>query len=423
MKRLAGNRVLAGCIAATVLIPAPAVISQDWPQFFGPDRNGTYTGPPLAEDWSADGPTVLWRRPVGEGFSGPVTADGRVILHHRIGSEEIVEAFEAESGDGLWRYAYPTTYRDDFGFDEGPRAVPVIADGVVYTFGAQGQLHAVNAETGVLVWSVDTRQRFSVPKNFFGTGGSPLVEDGRVIANIGGTTADGGPAGIVAFDAATGEVVWTGVDDEASYSSAVGATIDGRRYAIFFTRTGLVGIDPSDGELQFQLRWRSRSASSVNAASPIVIDNKIFVSAEYGPGAGVLEWDGEDLTPLWSSNDVLSTHYATSVYSDGYLYGYHGRQEFGPSLRAVEFETGRVAWSIDQFRAGGIILAGDRLLILRESGELVLADASPDGFTPIARAQIIPPALRAYAALSNGILYVRNSDRPDAALLALDLRP
>ena len=92
-------------------------------------------------------------------------------------------------------------------------------------------------------------------------------------------------------------------------------------------------------------------------------------------------------------------------------------------MRAVEFETGQVAWSIDQFRAGGIILAGNRLLILRESGELVLADASPEGFNPIARAQIIPPALRAYAALSNGILYVRNSDRPDAALLALDLRP
>lgn len=423
MKRLASAPFLAACAAAMALVLAPAAIAQDWPQFFGPDRNGVYTGPPLAEEWSSDGPPVLWNRPVGEGFSGPVTADGRVILHHRIGNEEIVEAFDAESGDNLWRYAYATTYRDDFGFDEGPRAVPVIADGVVYTFGAQGQLHAVDVRTGEPVWSMDTQQRFSVPKNFFGTGGSPLVEDGRVIANIGGTTAEGMPAGIVAFDAATGEVLWAAVDDDASYSSAVGATIDGQRYAIFFTRTGLVGIDPSDGQLQFQLRWRSRSASSVNAASPIVIDNRIFISAEYGPGAGVLEWDGESLMPLWSSNDVLSTHYATSVYRDGYLYGYHGRQEFGPSLRAVEFETGRVAWNVDQFRAGGIILAGDRLLILRESGELVLADASPDGFSPIARAQILPPTMRAYAALSNGILYVRNSDRPDAVLVALDLRP
>ena len=170
------------------------------------------------------------------------------------------------------------------------------------------------------------------------------------------------------------------------------------------------------------MRWRSRSASSVNAASPIVVGHRIFISAEYGPGAGVLEWDGERLSPLWSSNDVLSTHYATSVYRDGVLYGYHGRQEFGPSLRAVEFETGAVAWSVDQFRAGSIMRAGDRLLILREGGELVLADASPEAFRPIARAQILPATVRAYPALSDGILYVRNSDRPDAVLAAVDLR-
>ena len=399
------------------------VLAQDWPQFFGPNRNGTYDGPALAEDWNGDGPPVLWSRPVGAGFSGPVVADRRVVLHHRLANEEVVEAFDAESGESLWRNAYPTTYRDDFGFDEGPRAVPVIVDGVVYTFGAQGRLHAVRLETGEGVWSVDTMRRFNVPKNFFGTGGSPLVEDGRVIANIGGRTDEGEAAGIIAFDAGTGDVLWTGIEDEASYSSAVGATLDGRRAAVFFTRTGLVGIDPATGEPRFQLRWRSRSASSVNAASPIVIDNLIFISAEYGQGAAVLEWDGDRLTPLWSSNDVLSTHYATSVYHDGYLYGYHGRQEFGPSLRAVEFRTGRVAWNVDQFRAGSILLAGDRLLILREGGELVLAEASPDAFRPVARAQVLPPTVRAYAALSDGILYLRNSDRRDPTLVALDLRP
>lgn len=406
-----------------MLVFSAVASAQDWPQFFGPERNGVYAGPPLAEDWDGDGPPLLWSRPVGAGLSGPVVANGRVILHHRVGNEEVVEALDAASGEAVWRYAYPTTYRDDFGFDEGPRAIPVIADGVVYTFGAQGRLHAVDLETGEGLWNVDTMARYNVPKNFFGTGGSPLVEDGRVIANIGGRTDSGKAAGIVAFDAVTGDELWTGVDDQASYSSPVAATIAGEHYAIFFTRTGLVGIDPDDGELQFQLRWRSRSASSVNAASPVVIDDLIFISAEYGPGAGVIRWDGERLTPLWSSNDVLSTHYATSVYHEGYLYGYHGRQEFGPSLRAVEFETGKVMWSIDQFRAGSIMLAGNRLLILREGGELVLAEATPEAFRPLARAQILPPTVRAYAALANGILYVRNSDRPDAVLAAFDLRP
>ena len=380
-------------------------VAEDWPQFLGPDRNGVYDGPALAETWGASGPRVVWRHGVGEGFSGPVVVEDRVILFHRISNREIIEAFDVRTGMSLWQYTYPTSYRDDFGFDEGPRAVPVVSDGVVYTFGAEGQLHAIELETGRRIWSQDTMRRFGVAKGFFGAAGSPLIENGRVLANIGGQDA-----GIVAFDAETGEVLWTATNDEASYSSPVGATMSGQRYAIFFTRNGLVGLDPATGEIQFQQRWRSRSASSVNAASPVVIDDLIFISAEYGPGAGVLRWDGRGLTSLWASNDVLSNHYATSVYHDGYLYGYHGRQEFGPSFRAVELTTGKVAWSEDQFQAGSVTLAGDRLLILRERGELILAEASPDAFRPIARAQVLPATVRAYPALADGFLYVRNEN-------------
>jgi hypothetical protein len=150
-----------------------------------------------------------------------------------------------------------------------------------------------------------------------------------------------------------------------------------------------------------------------------VVGDLVFVSAEYGPGAGVMRVSGTSLVDLWTSDEVLSNHYATSVYHDGYLYGYHGRQEFGPSLRAVEFRTGKVAWSEEQFRAGSITLAGDRLLILREGGEMVLAEASPAAFRPLARAQILPPTVRAYPALSGGFVYVRN----DNTLVCLDLRP
>ena len=388
-------------------------MAADWPQFLGPERNGVYRGPALSEAWAADGPPVAWRQQVGEGLSGPVVVDGRVILFHRVSDREVVEAFDERTGKSLWRYGYPTNYRDDFGFDEGPRSVPVVVDGVVYTFGAQGPLHAVELETGERIWSVDTMRRFGVPKGYFGAAGSPLVEDGRVITNIGGRDA-----GIIAFDAADGEVLWTATGDGASYSSPVGATIAEHPYVIFFTRNGLVGLDPETGGVGFERRWRSRSASSINAASPVVIDDLIFISAEYGPGAGVLRWDGDRLTELWSSNDALSNHYATSVYRDGYLYGYHGRQEFGPSLRAVEFRTGEVRWSVDRFGAGSIVLAGDHLLLVRERGELVLAEASAEAFTPIVWAQILPATIRAYPALSDGFLYVRNDD----TLVALDLR-
>jgi outer membrane protein assembly factor BamB len=399
-----------------VLLVATGIVVQvaafDWPQFLGPDRNGTYAGP-LADSWGPSGPKVAWRKQVGQGFAGPAVVGTRVLLFHRVGNEEVLESLDARTGNSTWRYAYPTTYRDDFGFDEGPRAVPVVAEGIVYTFGAQGQLHAVDLAKGTRVWSEDTMKRFNVPKGFFGAGGSPLVEGGRVLANIGGDKA-----GVVAFDAKTGKVVWTATDDDASYSSGVAATIGGRRLAVFLTRDNLLGLDPANGAIQFQRRWRARIAASVNAATPLVIGDSIFVSAEYGPGAGVMRVEGSKLVDVWNSDEVLSNHYATSVYHQGYLYGYHGRQEFGPSFRAVELKTGTVKWSQDQFRAGSVLLASDRLVIVREGGELVLAPASPQAFKPIARAQILSGVLRPYPAIADGFLYVRNEN----TLVCLDVR-
>ena len=389
------------------------LMAQGWPQFLGPLRDGSYSGPPLAADWSGGSPPLLWSRSVGAGFAGPAVVGDRVILFHRVGAQEVVEALAVETGATLWRYEYPTSYRDDFGFDEGPRSVPVIADGRVFTFGAQGQLHAVDLETGLGVWNHDTHDLYQVRKGFFGAAGAPLVEDGRVIANVGGRRG-----GIIAFDAATGDELWIATTDEASYSSPVGATFGGRRHALVFTRTGLVGLDAASGEVLFQKRWRSRLGASVNAATPLVAGDLVFISSSYGTGAALLRVDGRRLVEEWTGDDSMTNHYATAVVHENVLYGYHGRQEYSPSLRAVDLGTGAVRWTVDRFGAGTITLAGDRLVILRETGELVLAEASPEGFTPLAQAGILPGIVRAYPALADGRLYARNTDR----LVAIDLR-
>ena len=389
------------------------LLAADWPQFLGPARDGVYVGAPLNEKWPASGPRALWRKQVGSGLSGPVVAQNRLILFHRADNTEVVESFDALSGAPQWRFAYPTAYRDDFGFDEGPRAVPVVDGGAVYTYGAEGKLNAIDLATGKAIWNVDAMRQFEVAKGFFGAAGTPVVEAGKVIANVGGKKG-----GIVAFDAKSGKVMWTATTDAASYSSGIAATVLGRRYVIFFTREGLVGLDPANGQVMFQRAWRARQAASVNAASPLIIGNRIFVSAEYGPGAGVLQFDGAKLQDVWLSNDVLSNHYATSVHHDGVLYGFHGRQEFGPVFRAADLQTGKVLWSTERFGAGSVTLAGNRLVIVRETGELVLAAASPKSFQQIASARLLPPTLRAYPALANGVLYVRNDD----TLVAVDLR-
>ena len=410
--RIAGRIVLSIALMAGGALAAQAP-APDWPQFLGPTRNGVYSGPPLADTWGPSGPRIVWRKQIGQGFAGPAVVGNRVILFHRVGNEEVVESLDAPSGTSMWRYAYPTRYRDDFGFDEGPRAGPVVSDGVIYTFGAEGQLHAIDLVKGTRLWSEDTMKRFSVPKAFFGAGGSPLVEDGRVIANIGGDKA-----GLVAFEARTGKVLWTATDDDASYSSGVAATFGGKRFGVFLTRDRLVGIDMASGTVQFERRWRARQAASVNAATPVVVDDLIFVSAEYGPGAGVLRVNSQKLVDVWMSDDALSNHYATSVHHNGYLYGFHGRQEFGQSFRAVELKTGAVKWSQDRFGAGSVLLSGDRLVIVREGGELLIAPASPEGFRPSARARILQGVVRPYPALANGVLYVRNEN----TLVCVELR-
>jgi outer membrane protein assembly factor BamB len=397
-------------LALVIVVPVAAT---DWPQYLGPARDGVYGGPALSESWPASGPNMVWRKHIGDGLAGVAVAQGRLILFHRIADQEVVDALDPLTGASQWRHSYSTTYKDDFGFDEGPRAVPVVADGVVYTFGAEGQLRALDLRSGKLLWNVDTARRFDVPKGFFGAAGSPLVESGRVMANIGGKGA-----GVVAFDAKTGNVLWVSTSDGASYSSGVGATLSGRRYAVFLTRDALIGLDPATGGMRFRRPWRARQAASVNAATPLVGRDAIFVSAEYGPGAGVFRCDGTTLSDVWTAEDVLSNHYATSVHHEGRVFGFHGRQEFGPVFRAIRMDNGEVLWTTERFGAGSVILAGNRLVIMRENGELVLASASSTAFEPVARAQILPATVRAYPALAHGVLYVRNGD----TLAAVDLR-
>ncbi len=345
----------------------------------------------------------MWRKEAGEGFAAPVVANGKAILFYRANGKEIIDCLDVVTGAKAWSYDYPTTYRDDFGFDEGPRSAPAVSAGEIFTFGAQGVLTAVDFATGKRLWSIDTGKQFGVKKGWFGAAGAPLVEGGKVLVHVGGQGA-----GIVAFDAKTGAVAWKATNDEASYSSPTVATIGGARHAFFFTRAGLVDLDPANGAVRFSFPFRSRSSASVNAATPLVVGNQVFVSASYGTGAALLEVNGAEYKKIWANDDSMSNHYSTCVVRDGYLYGFHGRQEEGQSLRCVQWKTGKVMWTVDGYGAGTVTLAGDQLLILRENGELVLAPASPEGFHPTVHAPILSKVVRAYPALADGRLYARD---------------
>jgi outer membrane protein assembly factor BamB len=397
--------------------PSTRICASDWPQFLGPTRNGVYGGPDLAEHWPGQGPPVIWQKAVGHGFSGPAIAESKLMLFHRLGDKETVECLDSRTGSHIWTFAYPTSYQDDFGFDDGPRATPSIDEGRVYTFGAQGMLQCLDAKSGKRLWNIDLKTEFQAANGFFGMACSPLVEGNAVFLNIGGAKG----AGIVAIDKINGKLLWKATDDEASYSSPAAATFGGQPCILFFTRNGFVAADPASGRIRFQYPWHSRSRTSVNAATPLVLGDTVFLSACYGTGAILLRPHEEELEKVWSGDDLLSNHYATSVEKDGLLYGIHGRTDPGynpgAKLRCVDIKARKVVWETDSIGAATVTRAGSRLLILTENGELIDAPATPEGFQPRNRAQILHSQVRAFPALAGGFFYARSKDQ----LVCIDL--
>ena len=268
------------------------------------------------------------------------------------------------------------------------------------------------------------------PDSFFGAACSPLVDDGKVYVNVGGQktlpSAQGGAArgtGIVAFDATTGKVLWTSLRDDASYSSPVATTFDGERRLVFFTRTYVAVLDPGDGAVLFRTRWRPRINASVNAATPLVIGDRIFVSTSYSTGGLLLRRTGPgEFEKVWSGEGILSSHYSTSLHHDGHLFGFHGRQEAGTPLRCVELGSGKVLWTEkrpgkERFGTGTLIVAGGRLVVLTDAGELVLAEASTERFRTLGSAKILAEGVRPHGAIARGRFYARDKTQ----LVCVDL--
>lgn len=394
-----------------------------WTQFMGPERNGIASAETTiripAETHEFPRP---WKIKVGAGRAAPVTTGDRVLLHHRIGDEEILDALDARTGKSIWRHAYPCTYVDSFGMDPGPKSTPTIVGDKVYTYGIQGMLACTALETGKKIWSVDTLGKYKSQKGFFGRCSSPLVENGLVLINLGGRN-EGKGAGVAAFKAETGELVWHDTDHEGSYASPVAATIHGRRTAIFFTREGLVGATlgkpGTTPSTLFGNHYRPAMHASVNAASAVPLGgNRVFASTCYRVGSTVWEIsENGRLKEIWKAQEVLDCHFATPILYKGHLYGMHGRQEDGMKARCIDPGTGRVLWTTGRMSPGCMILADGKLVILLESGELVLADASPKGYRELARRQILGTG-RSYPAISKGHLYAR--DERNLVALKLD---
>lgn len=416
MRILGARSLIAASVCAAALLPGLGISSSsagDWPQILGPDRNGVAQGESL-RPWPESGPQALWQAPVGLGYSGPIVIGKRVIVFHRQDDRELLTARDAATGKPLWNAEFPATYRGGVNSDTGPRCTPLAHAGKVYAMGAAGNLHCVDLASGKPIWSRDCYGDFQGDEGYFGAGSSPIVVDDKLLVNVGGKAA-----GVVAFDLATGETLWKATDERASYSSPTVATIGGKTLAVFVTRLKCLAIDPASGAVAFEFPFGSRGPT-VNAATPLIVGDDLFLSASYGVGARLVDLQGAAPRQVWEKDGVMSSQYSTCVARDGFLYGCDGREDVGVAkLRCIEAASGRVVWTREGFGVAHLILAGDKLLILKVDGQLVLAEASPQGYKELASSSVFSGAARALPALANGLLYARDTSDEGGVLKCL----
>jgi outer membrane protein assembly factor BamB len=382
-----------------------AACASDWPQILGPHRNGV-SEEQLPSKFPKAGLKVKWAAAVGQGYAGPAVVGERVLLFHRSAGKERLEAFDVASGRSLWTANFPANYRGGVDPDLGPRCVPLVEGDKVYLYGAAGDCHCVELSGGRHLWSRSLAADYDAPDGYFGAGSSPILLAKTLLLNVGGKEA-----GLVGLQATTGETKWTATQEGASYSSPGTMLLDGKPQALFVTRLSVVAVDPLSGTTN-KLFPFGRTGPTVNAAMPLVVDNKLFVTASYSTGAVLAQLEGNNAKQLWANDDSLSSQYSTPVHRQGYLYGIHGREDIPPAhLRCVELNSGKVMWSQDDFGVAHVIAAGDKLLLLTVGGEIVLAEASPKAYRELGRSRIAAGTTRALPALANGHLYCRTGDK------------
>lgn len=435
----------------------------------GPNGNNTSPETGLVDHWSANGLPVLWEKEVGSGYSAPSLLAGKLVLHHRVGDQEIVQCFNAADGEAIWQFHYSSDFTDPFGYNNGPRSTPILSSNRCYTFGAEGRLCCLSLDSGKLLWQRETAKDWNVPEPFFGVGSTPLLEGDRLFVMVGGQPN----SAVVALDAATGQTIWesggqanwqgaptlgwpgeapyrwTGQEKMASYSSPVAATIHGARHLLCFTRQGLMSLNPTNGAVHFTRWFESPVNESVNAMCPVVKDDLVLLSAAYYHIGAVLlrvRPDGRSFEEVWRSPrraverdpetgrlvpPVLEIHWNTPVLYQGYLYAFSGRNEPDASFRCVEFATGKLMWARDErwrphsmaqpavYGRGSAILADAHLFVLGEGGKLGLFALNPQRPEELCSWQVPQLHYPCWTApvLAGKRLYLRSEDR----LVCLDV--
>ncbi|MDP6929878.1 MAG: PQQ-binding-like beta-propeller repeat protein [Planctomycetota bacterium] len=370
----------------------------DSPQFFGPNRLGKLDGPRLARDWVARPPKLLWRRPVGAGWSGFAVASGRAITQEQRAEQELVVCYEVATGEPLWTHSNRARYFTTLG-GTGPRATPTIVANRVLALGATGILDCLDLATGALIWSRDILEEHGAGLPEWGVAGSPLVRGNRVIVCAGGT--DG--RSLVAHDLATGAFVSGGGSAPAHYGSPLFAVLLGRPQIIIFHAHGVTGHDEQSLAPVWTYPWDS---SHPHVCQPVVVGkDRIFVSSGYGTGGELLSLERDSAGSIrvsrrWRSLS-MKAKFCNVIEKGGFVYGLDDG-----ILACVDLASGRRRWKQGRYGHGQILLVGELLLVMGEGGEVALVE--PGNGRELARIAVFDMKTWNPPALAGRYLFVRN---------------
>ncbi|MGB1123656.1 MAG: PQQ-binding-like beta-propeller repeat protein [Phycisphaeraceae bacterium] len=383
-----------GFVLFVLLLVSLNVSAADWPNWLGPNFDGTTTDKGFDPAFGKGGVDIKWTKDLGVGFTGVTIADGKAYTAGWKDGNTTFFCFDAKTGQKIWSHTFPTKKYDNLNVG-GPRGTAAVTDGKVYHMAGGGEMFCYDAAKGDIIWEKNLAKEYGVKVPRWGFSGSPLILGDTVYLDIGK---------IVALNKTDGKEQWATKDYGPSYSTPALMTFKGKDYLVVFPATGLYVIERDGGKEVAHKPWKT--SYDVHAATPVVIKDKfIFMSSDYNVGCALLEFTGKGVNTVWE-NKNLKNQMCTSVFHQGHLYGFDSAK-----LTCINAETGQQMWSQRGLGKGTVILAGETLVILSDKGEVLTAPATPDAFRPVTKTKVIDgdSTIWTSPSLANNLLYVRGS--------------
>ena len=389
------QKILKTAVLAAAFCVFGSALAADWPQFRGPNADGISPETGISKDWKDNPPGVLHKVTMGDGgYAGPAVADGRIFIIDHEGADDVVRAIDIETGENVWTFKYADAAQNNYGF---ARSTPTIDGDRIYTLSRLGVLHCLSTG-GEKVWDVNITKRFGGKHPNWQMAMSPVIDGDKVIV------VPGGPdAAVAALDKTTGKTIWKGGgSDKPGYATPVVATIGGTKQYVIFTAFKLMGVDAEDGKALWEFPWRT--GHDVNASTPIVSGDEIFITSNYGRGCALVKIKDGKAEAVWE-NKAMASHFSTPVLSDGYIYG----STTAGHLACIEWETGEVAWKVPGFERGGVVAVDGALIAVDgASGEVVMFELASEESRELGRMKPLGGQSWTAPIVADGKLIVRN---------------